>query len=182
MAGTVTVVVNQEADEEVVKCAAAILRSNNAFASQLREFVADVKDQHPPNGIAFQPSPGQILACHFGLGFRVPEMTKTRPVLVISPHQRVWTRLCVVVPISSKEPETIEPYHLKLPAGLVPGEKYHQAWIKGDSVMAVADHRLDRLKVGFRQYVAPIVPAQILKEIRRCILHATGMHALTTHW
>lgn len=182
MAKTVNIVVNQDSDERVAQTLASALRRNDDLSRQLRDFASAIDNDQIPNGIRFQPKPGHILVCNFGVGFRVPENVKTRPVLVISPHQRKWTGLCVVVPISSQIPNVVRPYHYKLPTGTVPGNKYAESWIKGDMVIAVGAHRLDRLKVGPRQYATPKVPDEVLKEARRCVLHAEGMHALTAHW
>lgn len=178
----VSVVVNALEDERVLQTLAAQLRSNSQAASQLRDFASTLENDQVPQGLQFQPKPGQIVACHFGLGFRKPENVKTRPVLVVSPHRRDNVKLCIVVPISSTPPNEVRPYHYKLPKGLVPNEKYEEAWLKGDLIVSVACHRLDRFKVGFRQYVAPMVPVEVLREARRCVLHATGMHSLTEHW
>lgn len=177
-----SVVVNTLADERVLQTLAAQLRSNTEAARQLRDFADSLEKDQVPQGLSFQPSPGQILICHFGLGFRKPENVKTRPVLVVSPHRRDATKLCVVVPISSNVPDPVRAYHYKLPAGLVPSDKYKEAWLKGDLVVSVGCHRLDRFKAGFRQFVAPTVPAEVLREARRCVLHAAGMHSLTEHW
>lgn len=182
MAKTINIVVNQDGDEAVLLEFAARLRANDPAAMQLRDFADSLVNDQPVQGIVFQPKAGQILVCHFGLGFQKPEMVKTRPVLVISPKIQPWTKLCLVLPISSSAPEPVMDHHYRLPDGLLPGSKYDEAWIKGDMVMAVACHRLDRIKAGFRNYVAPIVPADVLKEARRCVLHSTGMHTLTEHW
>ncbi|MBR25736.1 MAG: hypothetical protein CML46_02130 [Rhodobacteraceae bacterium] len=176
------VVVNQNNDELVVQQLVAALRANDRCARQIRSFAADIAAVAQTRGLSFQPRPGQILACHFGLGFEVPENVKTRPVLVVSPKQRENTGLCVVVPISSKRPDEPKPYHFMLPAGLVPNEKYAESWIKGDMVVSVGLHRLDRFKVGFREYAAPMVPDEVLREARRCVLHAVGMASLTGNW
>jgi uncharacterized protein YifN (PemK superfamily) len=181
MPKTVAVVINQDSDERVIRELAASLRTNDEYARQLRDFADTLEKEQRVRGIAFQPKPGQILVCHFGLGFRPPEMIKTRPVLVISPKVQPWTKLSVVVPISSRAPVRVQNHHFRLPNGLIPGNKYEEAWIKGDTLIAVGSHRLDRIKVGFRSYVAPIVPDSILTEARRCILHATGLHSLTVH-
>jgi len=177
-----TVVLNEPSDEAVIQRVAEVLRANDAFARQVRSFADTLANDQHPKGLRFQPRPGQILVCHFGLGFQQPEIVKTRPVLVISPHRRVWSRVCVVVPISSRRP--IEPmaHHYRLPDGLVPGNKYEEAWLKGDLVTSVGSHRLDRIKTGFRRYESPLVPEEVLREARRCVLHATGMHALTDQW
>lgn len=177
-----TVVLNQESDEAVIQRIAETLRANDSFAKQVRVFADTLEKGQHPRGLSFQPKPGQILTCHFGLGFQVPEIVKTRPVLVISPKQRRWSGVCVVVPISSQAPKELMPYHYKLPEGLVPGEKYKESWLKGDLVTTVGAHRLDRRKVGFRDYRAPIAPDDVLRQARRCVLHATGMHSLTQHW
>ncbi|MEP0232706.1 MAG: type II toxin-antitoxin system PemK/MazF family toxin [Roseobacter sp.] len=182
MAKSVSVVVNQEDDERVIQQLAACLRANDRYTTQLRDFADALEDGPKVAGLQFQPKPGQILVCHFGLGFQRPEMVKTRPVMVISPKVNPWTRLCVVIPISSKAPNPVEGHHYRLPDGIVPGGRYEESWLKGDTLMAVGSHRLDRLKIGFRQYVAPCAPTEVLKEARRCILHATGMHSLTVHW
>ena len=36
----------------------------------------------------FHPEPGMVLICDFTTGFRVPEIVKRRPVVVISPRRR----------------------------------------------------------------------------------------------
>ncbi len=182
MAKAVQVVVNSDRDEEVIQQLAGILRANASEARQLRDFSDTVSKEQRPNGLRFQPKPGHLLVCRFGLGFEKPENVKTRPVMVISPRQRVWTKLVVVAPISSKPPREEMPYHYKLPTGLLPGKKYEESWIKGDMVVSVGAHRLDRIKTGFRQYVAPIAPEEVLRDVRRCALHACGMHTLTDHW
>ena len=87
----------------------------------------------------------------------------------------------MVVPISSREPIPTLGHHFKLPTGLVPGGKYENSWIKGDVIMTVGRGRLDRFKIGFRQYVAPLAPPDVLREVRRCILHSAGMKSLTGH-
>ncbi len=181
MPKSVTVVLNQDTDESVIQQLAAVLRANNSFARQIRDFADTIENDAHPAGLKFQPKPGQLLACHFGLGFQTPEIVKTRPVLVISPKPKDNSKLCTVVPISSQAPRTIRPFHYKLPEGVVPGGKYEDAWIKGDLVQTVGLHRLDRFKLGFRHYESLQVSDEVLKEVRRCVLHATGMHFLTQH-
>lgn len=182
MAKNVSVVINEDADEGVVQRLATVLRSNNPYAEQVREFVDTITNDPVPLGLQFSPTPGQILICHFGLGFQKPEMVKTRPALVVSAKRKDGAKLCTVLPISSLSPEPVRPFHLKLPEGIIPTEKYRIAWIKGDMIQTVACHRLDRVKTGFREYKAIIVPPQVLTEAMRCVLHALGMHALTEHW
>lgn len=175
----IQVSVVDEGDERATQALASCLRRNDQFASQIRDFAKTIQEDQHPQGLTFQPMPGQIVICHFGLAFRQPEMTKTRPVLVVSAHQRQWTRVCTVMPISSKAPDPMEPRHLELPSGISQGQRYPRAWIKGDLIVSVASHRLDRMKTGFRQYVTPSVPPDVLKEARRCALHRLGLHSLT---
>ncbi|MGJ0535067.1 type II toxin-antitoxin system PemK/MazF family toxin [Methylocystis sp.] len=182
MPKTIQVIVHDDQDERHIQTLAACLRANDKFSLQIRDFADTVANDQHPQGISFQPKPGQILICHFGLAFRQPEINKTRPVLVISAHQRSWTRVCTVMPISSKAPHTVEPYHYRLPDGLLPKSKYPESWLKGDLIVSVADHRLDRMKTGFRKYETPTVSPEVLKEARRCALHRLGMHSLTIHW
>jgi uncharacterized protein YifN (PemK superfamily) len=179
---TFQVTASDERDESAIQTLAACLRSNDHFASQIRDFAETIQEDQHPKGITFQPQPGQILICHFGLAFRQPEMTKTRPVLVISARKRLSTRICSVMPISSLRPDPVEPYHYRLPDGVLPRQKYPEAWLKGDLIVSVADHRLDRFKTGFRTYATPLVPPEVLREARRCALHALGMHSLTNFW
>jgi uncharacterized protein YifN (PemK superfamily) len=49
----------------------------------------------------FQPKPRSVLYCDF-TGFRVPEMTKRRPVVVLRPHKRN-RKLVYVVPLSTAQ-------------------------------------------------------------------------------
>lgn len=178
----VTVVVNQAEDERVVQRLARALRANDIYARSLRDFADSYEDEQRIFGIKFNPVPGQILVCNFGLGFKPPEPVKVRPVLVISPKADAWTGLCTVLTISSQRPDPIEPYHMQLPEGLLPSDKYPEAWIKGDLLTTVGHHRLDRMMVGRREYVTPVVGADVLREARRCALHVLGMHSLTIHW
>lgn len=172
---------NEAEDEEVLQKLAACLRSNDARARELRDFVEDLRSQRP-QGLQFEPRAGQILVCRFGLGFQKPEIVKTRPVVVVSPKQRRWNGLVMVVPISSTPPEPVEAYHHEIDPAIIPNSKYDTAWIKGDLVMTVSKARLDRLKVGFRRYETPHIGDENLRAVRRCILHSAGMHSLTDAW
>lgn len=181
MKTTVSLETLHSGDDTVLETIARCLRSNGNHANQIRRFADDLLDEKVVNGITFQPQPGQILVCNFSLGFTPPEMVKVRPVMVVSPKTTPWTGLCMVVPISSKEPSPMLGHHYALPAGLVPRSKYANSWIKGDMVMTVGAKRLDRFKVGFRKYEAPVAPPEVLKAVRRCILHSAGMKSLTPH-
>ncbi|MDP6475231.1 MAG: type II toxin-antitoxin system PemK/MazF family toxin [Alphaproteobacteria bacterium] len=99
--------------------------------------------EHPPTGT--------ILRCKFDSGFRVPEMVKTRPVVVISPKISVRHRLCTVVPIGSEAPHLEMPYHhelIDIQPALPPPFDSKANWVKGDMVVAVSFERLDFLRLN----------------------------------
>ncbi|TAM88997.1 MAG: hypothetical protein EPN41_04700 [Candidimonas sp.] len=52
---------------------------------------------------------GEIVICNFDTGFRVPEMVKQRPVVVISKTSTHARGLCTVVPLSTTLPVPMFP-------------------------------------------------------------------------
>lgn len=137
-------------------------------------------------GIQEHPLLGTILMCDF-TGLVAPEMIKRRPVVVLSPKIATRIGLCTIVALSTTAPNPIMPYHCKLtlkpplPTGFAP-----ETWVKGDMVMTAGFHRLDLLRVGKRPdgkriYRMQPLPAEDLKKVRECILHALGLSTLTKH-
>jgi mRNA interferase MazF len=100
----ISVHLNHANDERILRRLVTHLNSNTESAKTLRLLAQDTPKH--TKGILFQPRPGQILICDFTTGFRVPEMVKKRPVLVVSPKKSRWDKICVVLPISSKAPTT----------------------------------------------------------------------------
>jgi uncharacterized protein YifN (PemK superfamily) len=98
--------------------------------------------------INFHPQPGTVLICDFD-GYRVPEMIKIRPVVVISPRRRDGTALCTVVPLSSTAPAPQQPWHHRIAPDAYPGAR-GLMWAKCDMLSTVAHARLDRVKVKHR--------------------------------
>jgi len=47
--------------------------------------------------LKYHPDPGDILICNFAVGFKEPEMVKSRPCVVLSPRLRRRSGLCTVV-------------------------------------------------------------------------------------
>lgn len=136
--------------------------------------------------INYHPKQGTILLCDFDAGFKVPEMVKRRPVVVISPPISVRPKLCTVVAISSDPPVPAMPYHYLLEV-ILPAP-WHEGpnWIKGDMVYAVGFHRLDLLRLGRREdnkraYLEEAVTPEQLRRIRVCVLSALGLGSLTKH-
>ena len=91
--------------------------------------------------------------CNFDQGFKVPEMIKTRPVVVLTPRMDGRDQLVTVVVLSCVTPDPICPFHCQLPQASVPMIRdfdTSRTWVKGDMVYAVAFHRLDLIKLGKR--------------------------------
>jgi uncharacterized protein YifN (PemK superfamily) len=130
--------------------------------------------------LTFHPGPGAIVICDFSEGFRPPEMVKIRPVIVISPRRRT-AQLATVVPLSSIAPQSVEPWHYRLPPGAYPPAR-GDIWAKCDMVMTVGLGRLDRVKVKIDgqqvyktyQLGAPEL-AQILAGVRAALGLALGL-------
>ena len=126
-------------------------------------------NEHPPTGT--------ILRCNFDSGFRVPEMVKTRPVVVISPKISVRHWLCTVVPIGTERPQLIMPYHYELTdidPPLPPPYQDGPNWVKGDMIVAVSFERLDFLRYGKdrsgkRVYRYDVLPDDDIRAIRSCV-------------
>ena len=134
--------------------------------------------------IQFPVPPGTILRCNFHT-FKEPEMTKSRPVIVLSPLIQAHSRSTLLVaPLSTKEPNPCLNYHLKvtLPGTAIPKDLLRQCWLKGDMVYSLCLSRLDfyhfdRDKItGKRVYYKDKFTGEDLFNIRKAIMHAIGLH------
>lgn len=123
--------------------------------------------------LAFQPRPGQVVMCDFK-GFVVPEMVKVRPVVVIA-RNRKNRQLVTVVPLSTTAPTALEDHHHTLSANPLPGKAHVACWAKCDMLATVSLARLDRYKVGPRQFVVPALPAADFDAICKAVLNALGL-------
>ncbi len=131
--------------------------------------------------LRFHPRVGSILICDYSTGFVAPEMVKRRRVVVIS-RLRQRADLYTVVPLSTTAPVPVEPYHHRLSPGAYPGLPSSQdVWAKCDMLATVALSRLDRVKIGKRQYTVPEISPDDLAAIRRGVLHALNLGHLTGH-
>jgi uncharacterized protein YifN (PemK superfamily) len=63
--------------------------------------------------LTYHPRVGQILICDFN-GFKVPEMVKARPVMVISPRLPHRNDIVRIVPISLTAPIHSLPFNVRL--------------------------------------------------------------------
>jgi mRNA interferase MazF len=131
--------------------------------------------------ITFHPEARMVLMCNFDTGFRAPEMTKIRPVVVLSP-QRHNASTCLIVPLSTTEPAPIESYHHLLDVMSLPSRlRSAPTWVKSNMVNAVSLDRLDRIKdgkcktTGKRLYVTHKVIWDDWLAIQRAVAIAAGI-------
>jgi mRNA interferase MazF len=131
--------------------------------------------------LKFHPQQGAILLCDY-TGFKLPEMIKTRPVLVISPRLRRRDDLCTVVPLSTTAPDHPQDYHceIELTRPLPAPWNSPKHWIKADMMATIGFHRLQLIGIGRdqygkRKYLNLVVPKQDLETAQRCILAALGL-------
>lgn len=93
-------------------------------------------------GLRFQPSPGTILNCDFS-GYIVPEIVKTRQVVVVWKHKSN-AKLVYVVPLSTTPPY-VPQLAVELPC--LPIVRQDQdpntrIWVKCDMIYTVSTDRL----------------------------------------
>lgn len=126
-------------------------------------------------GLSFHPGTGMVLMCNFDTGFKIPEMVKTRPVVVLSHRHR---EVCTVVPLSTAEPKPMEPCHHELSPDSLPKRlASERTWAKCDMVTTVGLWRLDRVidgrdtSTGKRLYSAKCITDTDLRKIHQCVLH-----------
>lgn len=138
--------------------------------------------------ISEHPLIGTMLMCDFSCGFKIPEMDKNRPVVVISPKIAARPYLCTVVPLSTTAPNPVLPFHAqidldpKLPSPWIS----NGVWVKGDMVNTVGFHRLNFFRMGKqdngkRIYLYKPLSADTIRVIRSCVLKGLGLSSLTTH-
>lgn len=138
--------------------------------------------------ISSHPERGMILRCHFGRGFKAPEMVKERLVVVLSPKITTRPGLTTVVALSTSPPEPVLQYHCQIDVHppLPPRWKSTGLWVKGDMVNAVGFRRLDFLLIrreadGKRIYYLDTLSETQMKAVCCCALRAQGFQNLTKH-
>lgn len=136
---------------------------------------AQVKD----GGLRFHPHAGTILICDFR-GMVTPEITKKRPVIVVTPRLAHRDGLAMVVPLSTTAPNHPQPFHVRLTRNYHPNEPVGlPVWAKCDLICSVSFARLDRFEVGKRKFEAPRASQEDLDNVRKGILSALGFVNLT---
>jgi mRNA interferase MazF len=127
--------------------------------------------------IQFNPVPGSLLQCDFTLHANPqdPEIGKARPVIVVS---RPSNGLCIVVPLSTKRPGVLRPWHIEMDHSPWPANLRNQCWAKCDFLLTVAHWRLDRYfrkdQYGKRKYLPFAATAADFEAIKSGILAALG--------
>lgn len=132
--------------------------------------------------ILYHPQVGTILRVDLNEGFRVPEMRKRRPAIVVSPPLAGRDQLCTIVPLSTTRPNPIQAYNcvLELDPPLPFPYESPRMWVKADMILCVAFHRLKLLdrgkdENGQRVYDVRVLPQEKMNEIKQCIKHSLGM-------
>lgn len=131
--------------------------------------------------LIYHPKRGTILVCDFDK-FEEPEMTKRRPVIVLSNDMKSRNGLCTVVALSTTEPFVITPYHYKLildPPLPCPYNSKIQ-WVKGDMIYTLAFSRFNLMykgkdESGKRLYDIRVVDKDDMGNIEKCVMNGLGI-------
>lgn len=125
--------------------------------------------------LLFHPKAGQIFVGDFS-DLKEPEMTKIRPVIVVSPRLPYRSELVAIVPISLTAPRHDLPYCYRLSKNYHPNESDDlPCWAKADMIMNIATRRLSAFKVGRRQYAYPTLTPEDLAGVRKAVLCGLGL-------
>lgn len=124
--------------------------------------------------IRFYPRAGQIFICDFSK-FQAPEMTKKRPVMVISPRLKHRSEIVTIVPLSTTAPRETVAYAVLLSKDYSPlSVSSKQVWAKCDMLLSVSRQRLTSYKIGRRKYHTPEATGDDLKRVREGVKAALG--------
>jgi len=133
--------------------------------------------------IKYMPQMGAILICDFA-GLQEPEMTKRRPVVVISPKIKDRWGLCSEVPLSTTPPRQVKEYHHQLQTVPPLPQPYNSEWhwVKADMIYTLSFNRLSmpsdgKDANGKRTYDDRVISAEDLLAIQQCVLKGLGIKA-----
>jgi mRNA interferase MazF len=128
--------------------------------------------------IPFFPRMGQVLIADFS-DLQEPEMTKIRPVIIVSPRLPYRSNLVAVVPISLSAPKHDLPFCYRLSRNYHPSESDDlPCWAKADMITNIALRRLEGFKVGRRKWEFPNLSHEDLLGVRRAVLCGLGLDRL----
>lgn len=131
--------------------------------------------------VVTHPAPGTIVRVDLSEGFRVPEIGKRRPAVILSPPIPGRTRLCTIVPLSTTDPNPARGHHLKIQFNPPLPSPYDstEMWLKGDIVLTVAFHRLRLIFSGWnsgqREYDVRVLEPDVLEKVRHCVRKGLGL-------
>jgi mRNA interferase MazF len=100
----------------------------------------ELKPRRVQPRIIAAPKHGQLYWCDFWLDAHLPEMWKTRPVVVIS-YKNTLSTPCLVVPLST-EPQGNSPWAWELSTS-IDGRKH---WVVCNHLYTIAPSRLSQIK------------------------------------
>ena len=130
--------------------------------------------------ITYHPKAGQILMCDFSDGFKIPEMVKNRPVLVLTPPMAGREKLVTIVCLSTVSPDPVQKYHYQLSKRSMPQLGLFQTkdtWVKADMIYTVGFHRLNLIQLnkrdpntGKRIYFKQKLGRETMKVVYQCLL------------
>ena len=124
--------------------------------------------------ITFYPKAGMVLMCNFR-GYMLPEIVKTRPVVVISPNHLQRPGLCTVVPLSTTFPNPVCEYHYRLVGNPIPGDRAPEIWAKCDLVASISVKRLDRIRIARGTYEVGRVSMAQVRAMRLAVIRSIGV-------
>lgn len=131
--------------------------------------------------LSFHPRPGTVLLCDYELSrsARIPhEMTKQRPVVVLSRRWRRQFDPVIVVPLSTSAPMRPDERHVRIAAGSYDFLRSDvDSWAKCEFVCAVGQQRLDWLRRR-GAHISPRLGASDFRSIVRAAVCAVGGRGL----
>ncbi|HJT97379.1 MAG TPA: type II toxin-antitoxin system PemK/MazF family toxin [Rhodanobacteraceae bacterium] len=132
--------------------------------------------------LLYHPKIGDVLICEFPSCLREPEMIKKRPAIVVTREHKGRARLCTVVPLSTTEPASMQPYHVRIGEESLPKSLRSRGhWAKCDMLYTFCIDRLDRVRsardrrTGRRSYETGRVSVDEIARIRWAILYTFSM-------
>ena len=139
----------------------------------------------PNKPLPYNPRPKEVLRCDYS-GLVPPEMEKVRWAVVVTPRHLNTGSLCTVIPLSTTQPRSPQPWHVRLDNDPAPnGTPGAIVWAKCDMVMRVSYQRLsaywDGKANGRRNYVNLFVSDDEYKRIQKGVAYALGLGALAGH-
>lgn len=135
--------------------------------------------------------PGWLVQCDLAMGTKKggvsPEISKTRPAVVVSRQLPDRDYMATVVPLSTVPPREPMGWHVELDTRNFPSQLTRQhTWAKCDLIMAVSHARLSlypagRDNRGKRMYFRERISRSDLSKIREAILAGLSLDYLKEH-